>query len=435
MPQYQYRALTNDGRLVTGSLAASARADAVAQLREQGVRPLRLEETGGKNGKSAKIAENGKSAKNGKSASRVKSAGMEQAETKSKSSGLFAKRIKRRDIQVFTTQLASLLKAGIVMSQALSILAEECENPAMAEVVREIHADIIGGASLSDSLAKHPRYFSGLYCNMVRVGESGGILDMVMKQIGSFMEAEAELRSNIATAMAYPVLVVIVGIASIALLVWFVIPRLSSVFADFGGQLPILTRILIGVSDFMVAWGWIIVLLVIAGGYFLRNYVQTPQGRESVDYIKERIPVLGAIFIKAEIARFARTMSVLVKSGIPVLNALNLVTETTSSTILAKSLRQASDKVKRGEGLAAPLRETGFFPSMVINLISVGEQSGSLDDMLLQVADTYDVEVQHAIKRFITIFEPLVIVLMAIGVGGVLFAFLLPIMNIGQVIG
>lgn len=416
MPQYQYRALTTDGRLVTGSLAATARADAVAQLKGQGVRPLRLDEISGKNGKSH-ASSNAKQ--------------KEQA----KSSGLFAKKVKRRDIQVFTVQMAALLKAGIVMSQALNILEDECENPAMTEVVHVIREDIIGGSSLSDALAKHPRHFSSLYCNMVRVGESGGILDTVLKQIASFMEAEAELRSNIATAMAYPILVVIVGIASIALLVWFVIPRLSTVFADFGGQLPLMTRMLIGVSDFMVAWGWLFVLAAIAGGYFFRNFAQTPHGREHIDFVKERIPVLGVIFIKAEIARFARTMSILVKSGIPVLNALNLVIETTSSTILAKSLRQASDKVKRGEGLAAPLRETGFFPSMVINLISVGEQSGSLDEMLLQVAETYDVEVQHAIKRFITLFEPLVIVLMAVGVGGVLFAFLLPIMNIGQVIG
>jgi type II secretory pathway component PulF len=178
----------------------------------------------------------------------------------------------------------------------------------------------------------------------------------------------------------------------------------------------------------------LIFLALGVGGYLLKRFIDTPQGRHWFDSVKENTPVLGTIFIKAEVARFSRTMAILVKSGIPVLSALNLVTDTTSSSVLAKKLRQVSDQVKKGEGIAHPLRETGFFPPMVTNLISVGEQSGNLDEMLDQVAETYDVEVEQAIKRFITLFEPLVIVLMAIGVGGILFAFLLPIMNIGNVI-
>jgi len=213
-----------------------------------------------------------------------------------------------------------------------------------------------------------------------------------------------------------------------------VIPKLSMVFADFGDKLPWLTRTLIDTSNLFVRYLWLLVLLLVAAGYGFRRLKSHPVGKEKLDLLVEKTPLMGTIFIKAQISRFARTMGLLVKSGIPVLQALNLMVDTTSSALLASALRGVSEKVKKGEGLAKPLRETGFFPPMVTNLIAVGEESGSLDDMLFQVAETYDQEVAHAIKRFITMFEPLVIVLMAIGVGGILFAFLLPILNISNMV-
>lgn len=405
MPTFHYRALTSDGRSVDGSLAAVERAQAVAQLREQGYRPIHVEE-------------------------RTPAASARTTPAVARRRG----RIGKRDIQIFTAQLGALLKAGIVLSQALAILEEQTENQTLSSILKDVHDEIHGGTSLSDALAKYPRHFSTLYCSMIRVGESGGVLEVVLRQLAGFMEKEQALKSNITTAMAYPMLVVLVGLGSIIVLVTFVIPRLGSVFADFGSKLPFLTAALIAFSDWVLAWGWLLLILIGAGVYGFRRYADTEHGREAIDRVKENIPVLGSMLVKAQIARFSRTMGTLVKSGIPVLNALNLVVDTTSSSVLAKELRQVCEKVKKGEGLSQPLKETGFFPPMVTNLIAVGEQSGSLDEMMFQVADTYDAEVEQAIKRFITLFEPLVIILMAIGVGGVLFAFLLPIMNISEMI-
>jgi len=406
MPLYHYRALTNEGQLVSGAIDAGTRVEAVSQIKERGMRPVNVDEESAKAQAVPTIA---------------------AAEKRS--------RITSRDIQVFTSQLAALLHAGIVMSHALSILEEQTESGTLSQIIHDVRTDIHGGASLSESLSRYPKQFNKLYCSMVRVGESGGVLDVVLKQLAGFMEAENVLRSNILTALAYPMLVVLVGIGSITVLVTFVIPRLSGVFADFGDNLPWLTRTLIHFSDGVLRYWWVFFLVLGGVVFILRRMLQIEVGREKLDLFKDRIPALGTVFIKAQIARFSRTMGTLVKSGIPVLNALNLVVDTTTSAILSRSLRLVCEKVKKGEGLAKPLRETGFFPPMVTNLIAVGEESGSLDDMLFQVADTYDVEVQHSIKRFITLFEPMVIILMAIGVGGILFAFLLPIMKIGNMMG
>ena len=403
MASYSYRALTTDGQTITGTLDAPSRPEAVTQLKKQGMRPLNIDEE------------------------RVR------VQEKKVSTGRRS-RVTNRDVQVFTAQLAALLKAGIVLSQALAILEEQSENETLSNIIRDVRDAIHGGTSLSDALSAYPRYFDGLYCSMIRVGESGGVLDEVLRQLASFMEAENALRNNVLTALAYPCLVVIVGLGSIGVLVTFVIPKLSSVFADFGDKLPWLTQALIGTSDAILSYWWLIALIVLGIYFGFRQVLRNPVGKEKMDEFKEHIPLLGSMLIKAQIARFARTMATLVKSGIPVLTALNLMVDTTSSAVLSRCLRQVSDKVKKGQGLASPLKETGFFPPMVTNLIAVGEESGSLDEMLGQVADTYDQEVQHAIKRFITLFEPAVIILMALGVGGVLFAFLMPIMNIGNMI-
>ena len=394
MPSFRYRALTAEGQVSTGVLAAGSRPEAITHLRTQGFRPLEIEvDHGGI--KTATQAQKGRTKRY---------------------------RVSKRDVLVFTSQLAALLKAGIVLSHALNILGEQTESDGLSKIIHTVREDIVGGASLSEALQKHPRQFSSLFCNMVRVGETGGVLDTVLKQLSGFMEAENTL-------------VVFVGCASITILVTIVIPRLSAVFADFGNNLPWITRTMIGLSDTVLRFWWLILMGLAGLGYLFWQIKNHPAGREKLEKIKEMTPALGSMLMKAQVARFARTMGTLVKSGIPVLQALHLVMDTTASATLASCLRQVGEKVKKGEGLARPLKESGIFPPMVTNLIAVGEESGSLDEMLFQVADTYDIEVQHAIKRFITLFEPMVIILMAIGVGAVLVAFLLPILNISSIVG
>ena len=406
MPTFQYRALATDGQVILGSIVATNRPDAVNLLKTQGIRPLELSE---------------------------KDILVPVAESIS-TLNLRKARVSRENIQVFTTQLAALLSAGIILSQALVVLEEQTESPALSKIVKQVRTDITGGESLSNALAKFPRQFSKMYTSMVRVGESGGVLEVVLKQLGGFLEAENALRSNVFTAMAYPLIVVFVGLGSITLLVTVVIPRLSSVFADFGDKLPWATKMLMAFSKFILSYWWLIIALVVGFVFLFRYALHTTRGKEFFDKTIERIPAMGPMLIKAQISRFSRTMGTLVKSGIPILNALVLVIDTSSNAILRKSLLAVAEKVKKGEGLSKPLRETGFFPPMVTNLIAVGEESGKLDEMLSQVANTYDQEVQHAIKRFITIFEPLVIILLAIGVGGILIAFLLPILNISNMV-
>jgi type II secretion system protein F len=406
MPNFNYRALSVDGQTINGTISADSRPEAVSQIKERGLRPVHVNE--------AKISTATKTEKT----------------TSSKRS-----RVSNRDIQLFTNQLGALLKAGIVLSQALAILQEQTESATLANIIEDVRHEIHGGSGLSEALEKYPKQFPKLYCSMIRVGESGGVLDTVLKQLAGFMEAENALRSNIATALAYPLLVVFVGLGSIAVLIIFVIPRLSMVFADFGDKLPWLTKALINTSSFCLTYWWLFIAIVIGIYFGFKKISDNPVGKEKLAEIKDKIPLLGVVLVKAQISRFARTMGTLVKSGIPILQALNLMVDTTSSPLLSKHLRNVCERVKKGEGVAKPLQDTGFFPPMVTNLIAVGEESGSLDEMLVQVADTYDQEVQHAIKRFITLFEPLVIVLMAIGVGGVLFAFLLPILNISKMIG
>ncbi len=408
MPTFRYRAIAPDGQMLDGTLTAGTQPEAVSLLRGQGAKPIKIELDGG----TVNSPKTNTAAKQSKKAYATK-----------------------KEAMMFTSQLAALLKAGIVLSQALAILEEQAESDHLRELLRIIHEDIHGGDSLSDALKKHPQSFSSLYCSMVKVGESGGVLDVVLKQLAGFMEAEQALISNITTAMAYPLLIVMVGIGSIIVMVTVVIPRLGSVFADFGDRLPWLTKALINTSDVVLGYWWLITAALVGLFYGFRAAYNTPTGREKIETIKENIPALGSMLIKVQIARFARTMGTLIQSGIPVMQALNLVVDTTGSYRLRSALRTATEKVKKGEGIAKPLKETGFFPPMVVNLISVGEESGSLDEMMFQIADTYDIEVQHAIKRFITIFEPLVIILMAIGVGGILVAFLLPILNISNMVG
>ncbi|MFH1741367.1 MAG: type II secretion system F family protein [bacterium] len=404
MAGFAYRALSPEGQETTGNVFAASRSEAILQIRRDGFLPIEI------------------------------TTREEKAERESSARQTRRFRARRRDIPVFTRQMAALLAADIPIDQSLSILHEQTENKALADVILEMRQDITGGASLSEAFAKHPQYFSKLYCNMVKIGETGGVLDSVLKQLSAFMSAEQALRSSVVTALAYPAIVVAVGCLSVAVLVFFVIPKLSLVFADFGADLPLPTKILIETSHFLIAWWWLLLGIGLLVFWGLDKYRKSPAGKAQFDRLVHSLPGIGTVLSKAHIARFSRTMGTLTSSGIPVLQALSLVYETTTSQLLANALRDATDKVQRGEGLSGPLRKTGQFPPMVVNLIAVGEETGTLDKMLLQVAENYDVEVEHAIKRFITLFEPVVIILIAIGVGSVIVSFLLPILRIGEVI-
>ncbi len=414
MPLFSYQAVTATGQDASGQLEAASRGEAISIIRNRGLQPLSLEERT-------------TSTRPKKVNAKVVSDAVEPPRPR-------RRRVSRRELPAFTRQLGTLLKAGIPMSQALSIVSEQSESEGMSELTLRLHESISEGASLSEAMAEHPRLFNRLYVNMVRVGEEGGVLDAVLTQLTSFLEAERELRSSLTTALVYPLVVLSLGFVSVMVLTFFVIPGLSDLFADFNAQLPLLTRIVIGGSAFLVKWWWAVFIATGGAVWGVRKILKNAEVIERIDAYLLRAPLLGPLLTKAHIARFARTMGTLVNAGIPVLTAVQLVAETTGSPVMGHALRSAAERIGKGEGVAEPLRQEGLFPPMVTNMISVGEQSGSLDDMLLQVAGAYDVELQQALKRFITILEPLLILLLAVVVGTIIAAFLFPILSLSEVL-
>lgn len=407
MPTYTYQAVTQAGGDITGSLDAANRNEAVSAIRQLGHQPVNVDEG------SAEVKEASRD-------SRDEGAPRRKA------------RISKRELPVFTRQLGTLLRAGLTASQALDILAEQSESEGMSQLTLKIRDSITEGLSLSEAMAEHPKFFNRLYVNMVRVGEEGGVLDAVLTQLTSFLESDREMRSSLTTALAYPLVVLSLGLASVLVLTFVVIPQLSELFADFGASLPLLTRVMIGSSTFLVEWWWAIAFGVGLASWGLRRLLQEESVQERLDVLLLKAPLLGPLLTKAQIARFARTMGTLISAGIPVLTSVELVAETTSSRVMGHALRRAGEQIRKGEGVAGPLKQQGLFPPMVTNLIGVGERSGSLDEMLNQVAAAYDVELQQALKRFITILEPTLILLLAIVVGTIIAAFLFPILSLSE---
>ena len=426
MPTFSYQAINHAGKDTLGTLEATNRNDAVAAIRKRGLQPLSVVE-GSSRADKRPTAQPAEDSGNGS----PEATEPIRAVAPRRRGG---RRVSKRELPAFTRQMGTLLKAGIPVMQALSVLSEQCESEGMSKLTLEVRESIAGGASLSEALSDHPKLFNRLYVNMVNVGEQGGVLDEVLTQLTSFLEADRELRSSLTTALVYPVVVLSLGFLSVLTLTLFVIPQLSELFNDFGANLPFLTRAMIGTSSFLITWWWLVIFLGGGAAWAARWILQSEELREKIDVILLQLPLLGPLLTKAHIARFSRTMGTLVSSGIPVLVSVELVAETTDSSVFRHALRNAGERIRKGEGIAEPLRQQGIFPPMVTNMIGVGEQSGSLDDMLLQIAGAYDVELQQALKRFITILEPTLILLLAIVVGTIIAAFLFPILSLSEVL-
>jgi type IV pilus assembly protein PilC len=342
---------------------------------------------------------------------------------------LGAPRVKTRDIVIFTRQFATMINAGLPLVQSLNILAAQTENKALADVTRAVVYDVESGNTLADAFSKHPKAFSTLYVNMVAAGEAGGILDTILLRLATFLEKNDALVRKVKGAMIYPGVIMTVAGAAIAILLIFVIPTFQSMFASANLELPLPTRIVIGMSQILIHYWW--AMLGVIGGVFfgIRSYYASPAGRLQIDAFLLRTPVLGDVIRKSAVSRFTRTLGTLVSSGVSILEGLEITAKTAGNQVVHNAVMESRQSIAGGETIAAPLEKSKVFPPMVISMIAVGEQTGGLDEMLSKIADFYDEEVDVAVSALLSLMEPAMIVILGIIVGGMVIAMYLPIFD------
>ena len=340
-----------------------------------------------------------------------------------------AQRIKTRDIVIFTRQFATMINAGLPLVQSLNILAQQTENKALAEVTRAVVYDVEAGNTLADAFAKHPRAFSDLYVNMVAAGEAGGILDTILQRLATFLEKNDALVRKVKGAMVYPAVIMSVAVIAIAVLLIFVIPVFQEMFASVNLELPLPTRIVIGLSAFLIGY-WYLILAAIGGVFFgIRRYYATVNGRKQIDSALLHSPVLGDLIRKSAVSRFTRTLGTLISSGVSILEGLEITAKTAGNMVIHDAVMASRQSIAGGETIAAPLEKSKVFPPMVISMIAVGEQTGGLDEMLSTIADFYDEEVDVAVSALLSLMEPVMIVVLGVVVGGMVVAMYLPIFD------
>ncbi len=338
-------------------------------------------------------------------------------------------RVKTRDIVIFTRQFATMINAGLPLVQSLNILAAQTENKTLQAVTRAVVYDVESGNTLADAFSKHPKAFTQLYVNMVAAGEAGGILDTILLRLATFLEKNDALIRKVKGAMVYPGVIITVAFVAIAVLLIFVIPTFQSMFASANLELPLPTRIVIGMSNFLIHYWWAMAGVVAGILFGIRQYYGTPAGRKQLDGMLLKAPVLGDVVRKSAVSRFTRTLGTLVSSGVSILEGLEITAKTAGNQVVHDAVMESRNSIAGGETIAAPLERSKVFPPMVISMIAVGEQTGGLDEMLSKIADFYDEEVDVAVGALLSLMEPAMIVILGVIVGGMVVAMYLPIFD------
>jgi type IV pilus assembly protein PilC len=339
------------------------------------------------------------------------------------------KRVKTRDIVIFTRQFATMINAGLPLVQSLNILASQTENKTLADVTKAVVYDVESGNTLADAFSKHPKAFSALYVNMVAAGEAGGILDTILLRLATFLEKNDALVRKVKGAMIYPGVIISVAAIAICILLVFVIPTFQSMFSSAGLELPLPTRVVIAMSDFLIGFWWAILGVVVGAVFALKSYYGTDAGRLQIDTMMLKAPVLGDVIRKSAVSRFTRTLGTLVSSGVSILEGLEITAKTAGNQVVHNAVMESRQSIAGGETIAAPLERSKVFPPMVISMIAVGEQTGGLDEMLSKIADFYDEEVDVAVSALLSLMEPAMIVGLGVIVGGMVIAMYLPIFD------
>jgi type IV pilus assembly protein PilC len=402
---FQYKVKDNKtGKVVEGSLEAENAQLVVSKLRSMGYTPIEIQQSGGANlGRELKIP------------------------------GL-SDRIKLKEVAVFSRQFATMINSGLSLLRSLYILAEQTESKPLAEVVGQVRMDVERGSSLSAALAKQPKAFNRLYVSMVRAGEVGGALDSVLMRLAETIEKQVELRRKVKSAMTYPVVVAVLVLVIVTGMLLFVIPMFENIYKELGGTLPAPTQLMINISKILREWWYLIFGLEIGAAIGFKKWINSEEGRKRWDAIKLKVPVFGKLVTKTALARFSRTLSALVRSGVPILESLDIVAETSGNYVVSVAVRDTQQAVKRGEPLSKKLEDHAVFPPMVVQMMAVGEETGALDEMLDKIADFYDQEVEATVDALTSLIEPILIVVMGVCVGGMIISLYLPMFNIIKLI-
>ncbi len=398
---FTWEGKTRQGSVQKGEIAANSKEDVLALLRKQNIQPINV-----------------------------------TAKPKELKLSFGAPKVKDKDVVIFTRQLATMIDAGLPLVQCLDILGNQTENKTLAKTVNQVRSDVESGATFADALKKHPKIFDSLYCNMVAAGEAGGILDTILGRLAAFMEKFAKIKGQIKSAMIYPAIILFVAVAVVSLLLVVVVPMLANIFVEAKMQLPFPTRIVMAVSSFLKGWGGL-VLLCTAVGFFvgLKQFRKTENGLRTTDGIALKIPVAGALIQRVAVAKFTRTLGTLLTSGVPILEGLLIVSRTAGNKVVEEAILATRQSVSEGKTLAEPLGRAKVFPTMVVSMISVGEATGALDNMLNKIADFYDDEVDSAVAALTSMLEPMLMIFLGVVVGFVIVAMYMPIFQMGSAVG
>jgi len=399
MPTFAFSGRTRSGETVTGERVGDTIDAVVAMLRREQVLVTKVSPVKAK----ADVAP--KKGKLGKSAS-------------------------PKSLAIFTRQFSVMIDAGLPLVQCLEILGSQDPDPNFGATILQVRADVENGQSLADAMRKHPKAFDALFTNMVAAGEAGGILDTILKRLATYIEKAVKLQSQVKSAMVYPVAVIVIAGLVVAAILWKVIPTFAGMFASLGAELPLPTRIVIKLSDILVRFGWMGIVGLGALGWGFKTYYATEKGRHVVDSIVLKLPVLGLIMRKIAVARFCRTLATLIASGVPILDGLEITARTSGNAIVEDAILATRKSIEGGNSIAQPLRETNVFPSMVVQMIGVGETTGALDTMLGKIAEFYEEEVDTAVAGLLTLLEPVMIAFLGLIVGGIVIAMYLPIFDL-----
>lgn len=404
MPSFQYKARTRTGELVSGSLDAADRRLALAELGRLGYFPLSVEAVGDKPSLQASVRG-------------------------------FRSGLSRRDVMMITQQLASLLRSGMALTQALEVLERRAQRPAARGVLGALHKDVLEGASLSDAMAKHPRVFPSFYVNLIKAGEASGNLEQILDRLRQHYERIGDVREKIIGALLYPLIVVLAGVGTMIFFMTFMVPRFAQMFKEMRRAMPLPTQILIKVSDGVSAYWWVGVLVAMLAVIWYRRTAKTTKGRLMLDRWKLRLPVIGPIIKAGAFSQFARTLATLLENGVPVLTALHIVEGTMTNQVIANEIREARTRVTDGTSITQPLAKGKVFPPLLLDMLAVGEESGEVVPALQNIADTYEQELEHRLRVFTTLLEPIIILGMALVVGSVVVSILLAVFDLTSGIG
>jgi len=402
METFYYEATTHEGKIITGTLAVTNERLAIDRIQDMGYYPLKV----------SKIVKHENVVK------RLLSS--------------VQNRISTKDIMLVTYQLGVLLDAGFTLDKSLSILSEMTEKEKLKEMMNDILSQVKGGKSFSDALSKYPSSFPLFYVNMIKAGEAGGFLENTMSRMAAYLENTEGLKEDVRSALIYPFVLSIVGGTAVIVLLTFVVPQFSKIFSDMGRDLPLPTVILLTISHTLVKFWWVIALFIIAVISIVKKYLKSQEGRRTWDNMKFRLPLFGKLFKETAVSRFARTFGTLLGSGVPILNALQIVKGTLGSDKIAEIISSVRESVRKGKGLSEPLKNSDIFPPLALHMVTVGEETGRLDEMLIKIADRFDLEVRTTVKRMLSLLEPALILTMGIIIGFIVIAMLLAIFSINE---